>query len=353
MFTLWPPVRRENRDLQPPVRQALRGVALVVEMNLPWTLRSEDRLRAYALCERLAMDGGGVVYNPQEDRIVFPDLPDVAEVPVRQVTKPSLQPGRHLVIEWSLPSAGPSEGAEFLALLRSFWPGALPTRFGSGEPYNHRLGDPDGSEAFAALWDGGFNWDSKKPVSGGSVNAPHHRIPPGRRTFLVSVQADSLAIEKDAALCDRVVDLFVAVSTRLGALFGAAYVTRDILEARRGPAYLYREDHILEWAYGDYGVRWLGIPPMTTWLTWYGAPYRPLVASALGSVADEIEGGLLVRLGPAPMDKDAVRGLVPPLPPELLLTITPTMARFADRATSERAIERVDVAPAKVIPPFG
>jgi len=90
---------------------------------------------------------------------------------------------------------------------------------------------------------------------------------------------------------------------------------------------------------------------MRSWLSWYGKPYSDLVAPALGAAGIARGDGLRVRLGPAPMDSDEVRGVGPSLPRDLQAVRSPTQ----DDAPWRRflvfdAYERL---PAKVIPPLG
>ena len=65
--------------------------------------------------------------------------------------------------------------------------------------------------------------------------------------------------------------------------------------------------------------RWIGLPASPTWLAWFGKPYVDLVRPSVeGHVTAEVDGGLLVRLGPEPMNADQLAARFPPLPTSLI-----------------------------------
>ena len=65
IFILSGPDAAEHEDLPHPVQQVLRGRAFLLEMNLPWGLGEKDMSRAFALCEHLARECGGAVFDPR------------------------------------------------------------------------------------------------------------------------------------------------------------------------------------------------------------------------------------------------------------------------------------------------
>lgn len=71
------------------------------------------------------------------------------------------------------------------------------------------------------------------------------------------------------------------------------------------------------------GPWWFGLPAKATWLAWFGPSYAPLVAPALGDLAQPRDGGLLVRLGSTPMDADQLQPVAPRLPVDLVVGRTP------------------------------
>src|SRR5664280_1988690 len=104
------------------------------------------------------------------------------------------------------------------------------------------------------------------------------------------------------------------------AFYGAGCVTRDANLSSRGLSYGSESETVPP----DWGPWWVGLPEMRSWLSWYGKPYSDLVAPALGAAGIARGDGLRVRLGPAPMDSDEVRGVGPSLPRDLQAVRSPT-----------------------------
>ena len=346
IFILSGPDPAEHEDLPYLVQQVLAGQAFLLEMNLPWGLDEKEMKRAIALCEHLARICVGAVFDPQGDRLLFPV---VSQKPRRR--EPVLTPVRELTLEWYLAASGASDGANFLDLTRRIWPEAAPTRFGPYEPLPFKMADPNGETGFLEQWQPGnssFFWKAKKPIFGGSIFwSPSHPPPPGMCARVVlSLNLNATAIENDLTMCDRAVDLFTAVAEGLGAFFGAGYVTRGVLTGSRGAQWYGRgtENFADDWIKGPW---WLGVPAKPTWLNWFGPPYRDLVASSLEGLAATREQGLLVRLGPSPMDTGQLAGRAPDLPPDLLVGMVLTSGERLMRNTVQ--YERT---PARLIPPF-
>ncbi len=323
IFILSGPDPAEHEDLPHPVRQVLPGRAFLLEMNLPWGLDEKDMARAFALCEHLARECDGVVFDPQEDRLRYPLVPDK-----RARREPALTPIRELTLEWYLHSSETIDGAKFLQATRRIWPEAVPTRFGPHEPLRFKMADPDGENAFLDQWQPGnsfFFWKARKPIFGGAIFWSPSREPPDgtHSKVTLSVSLNASAIESDQAMCDRAVDLFAVIAEDLGAFFGAGYVTRGVLTGSRGAQWHGEgtENFSDDWISGPW---WLGLPAKPTWLTWYGEPYRDLVTSCLNGLSVPRERGLIVRLGPTPMDTDQLRGRAPNLPSDLLVAVEAT-----------------------------
>ena len=187
------------------------------------------------------------------------------------------------------------------------------------------MADPGGEDAFLDQWrpeTSSFFWRAKKPVFGGSIFwSPEVEPPDGAEPKVtLSLDVNATAIETDPLMCDRAVELFVAVASDLGAFFGAGYVTRGVLAGSRGAQWYGEgtENLSSDWISGPW---WLGLPVKPTWLSWFGRPYRDLVAASVDGLSAERERGLLMRLGPTPLDTDQLRGLAPDLPTELLVKV--------------------------------
>lgn len=351
IFVLSGPHPAEHEDLPPPVQRVIRGRALLSEMNLVWSaVGTKDAMRCFALAEHLAVTCGGAVYNPQDDALVFPDLPGK---PRR--SEPKLTPIRQPTLEWYFGQTDTAQARRFLELVTEVWPEARPTRFGPYEPLGHKLADPDGEDAFLDLWRDTwmFFWKARKPVFGGSLGrSPDRDEPPDeRRKVQIHIDINATAIAEDPSACDRAVELFARVADELGAFFGAGFVTRGVLAGARGAQWYGSgtENFTFDWITGPW---WPGLPAKTTWLSWYGRAYRRAVASALDGRAMERGSGLLVRLGSRPMDSDEVKSEALDLPADVVVGMTPQLGQVPMKDTGKPALLGYKRSPAKVIPPL-
>lgn len=348
VFNLSGPQPAENEDFPAPVQRLVRGSGYLLEMNLPWGLPERDIMRAYALCEHLAKACDGCVFDPQGDRIVFPDLPDRKAHRERVET-----PVRQLSLEWFFADSAPVNGSTFLATVQRVWPQAMPTRFGTYDPMRFKMADATGRTDFMIMWEDGrsFFWKSAKPVIGGSFfRSPGIAESPAmRRQVQLSVSLNATAIESHPAVCDRAVNLFLAVAQELGAFFGAGYVTRDVLLGNRGDVWYGPDTESIGFTRGPW---WIGLPPTQTWLTWFGKPYRSLLPTDVEASGVAHADGLLVRLGPAPMDADQLRGLTLSLPTELVWSELPSDGRGSVTGSRGRLLPQDERSPAAFIPPF-
>ena len=158
-------------------------------------------------------------------------------------------------------------------------------------------------------------------------------------------------VGEDAEKWDAVVDVFVRVAEDLGAFFGAGYITRGVLVGKRGASWYGREteNFAFDWIAGPW---WTGLPAKPTWLTWYGTPYRDIVRPFIEGQAITHDHGLLVRLGPAPMDSDEARPIAPALPTDAVITMTPRYGKGPMSWAGNRSIRFYDRKPAAVMPPL-
>jgi hypothetical protein len=96
--------------------------------------------------------------------------------------------------------------------------------------------------------------------------------------------------------------------------------------------------------------RWIGLPASPTWLAWFGKPYAALVRPSVeGQVTAEVDGGLVVRLGPAPINADQLADHFPPLPTSLIAHKINQPARWIPGA-SYTLTDGPPSQPAEVIP---
>jgi hypothetical protein len=207
--------------------------------------------------------------------------------------------------------------------------------------------DRDGVEGFEATWakqaadaiGGSFFWTARDGGFSGSVFFADHRtnVRPPRvgSVARLSASIDARPIHRDPERCEALVEFFAVVADELGAAYGAACVTRDVI-MRRG-----RESSDYQSEMGPFPRArwWVGLPALPTWLAWFGKPYRELVGKAVSDwVVRQSRGGVLAQFGPEPMDVDELRGVFPELPPELL-------ARRRDGSSVDPAIRITYVQP--------
>jgi hypothetical protein len=350
VFILDGPHKAEHEELPAPVGRVIRGRSFLTEMNLPWSVAgSREARRCFALCEDLARECDGAVYDPQEGALVFPVLP------TSNRPEPKLTLSRQLTLEWYVSRADQATAAHFLDLLADVMPVAVPTRFGDFEPLPHKLTDPGGREQFLESWTSEnwlFFWKSKRPVFGGSVGRSLDREPPPGAHHMVRISIDINASEiaGNQAVVEQTVELFGRVAAELEAFFAAGYITRDVLVGTRGAQWFGRdtENFAADWITGPW---WFGLPSKATWLTWFGPSYAPLVAPALGELAQRTDRGLLVRVGPTPMDTDQVQTLGPKLPAELVVGRTPRYGPVR-KDTGKPIVVGSDPTAAAVVPPL-
>lgn len=232
-----------------------------------------------------------------------------------------------MTLEWFFPpSRGEDLPAQWSERVERLLPEALPVRYGDFEPLQNRV-EAAGLDGFRAFWrkqaeapyGAHFFWKGTPPCYEGAVWLPDPR-PPGpwwsptaARHVSVKASFDGRALEADGAWRAAVVTLFRDVAA-LGAFFAAGYVTRSVV-ARRGNLWYDGETESIHLS----RMWWEGLPPHPTWLAWFGDPYRERVGSSVRSrVTEELPGGLFIRIGEAPLDRDELERVSPALPEELV-----------------------------------
>jgi hypothetical protein len=123
---------------------------------------------------------------------------------------------------------------------------------------------------------------------------------------------DGRALHGDARWCETVVALLPSMARRLGAFYAAAHVERNVI-ARRSLWYEASHEQV------PMPNSWFaGLPPVPTWLAWFGPAYAPHVAAAVaGHAESSIDGALFFHGGPEPMDTDELAARFPALPTAL------------------------------------
>ena len=327
-FTIDGPVKVLPEDLDEEVASATLDPRWQVSISVPASAARETAA-AKRLAKDLARECRGVAWDPQEERILWP--------PKSQGRfKPSTAKERIAVVEldWFLPGApARKETARTLTgALSRVCPESVPVRFGSFEPLQSRW-EPEGAEGFASAWmeavdrddagiefGGSLFWSGRPPCFGGHAsfadlrtNLPaHYRRAGTASATRISTTFDGRALDGDSRWRELVVSLFVAVAEDLGAFYGAACVETGWMVSR-GKI----------WADGDTANTplqqsqwWNGIPPVPTWLAWFGGPYKSAIGSPPGLAVRP--SGSLLRVGEAPLPAARLRSAFPRLPPRLL-----------------------------------
>lgn len=311
------PLEAEDEDAPADVAAVLLACRWTVQISLPASLAQAQHRLVVRLARALADAGRGVVFDPQEDAIVWPRNPRrVREVAAGDHDEDERA---HVELELALARELTSEDAHtLLAILRGALPEAVPVRFGDYEPPQGRL-ERDGDEAFAALWDGGSGpfWRGLHPFDWGFVRVRRgwgSALPEAEREASMpelggrkAMRTDGLRLEfHDAVLGDAdwlhaLAALFRRLCLAFDPFFAAAFHTP-------GPD---DDDVVLQGRY------WLGVPPSRFWLVFAGPPYAPLLPPGHPG-AEALGRGVLVTLAGHPTDWDAIgRGRID-WPPELV-----------------------------------
>jgi hypothetical protein len=295
----------ELEDLDEQVIASVLDPQWLTQFSVPAACSDSDLKLAKQLAKHIADACHGSVYDPQLDKVIWPRQSRRRFVTPRKAREERI---KLLNLDWYLPASQSSVDTAklFLQILRKICPEALPRRFGTFEPFQHRL--DAGDESFLSVWaevsrdktGDMFFWKAKKPFDSGYVCFPDQREPQiigAKRPIHLSIDVDNRALEGNAAWCETVVNLFIEVARKLRAFYANGSVGRNVTVRGR-------------W--------WLGLPPAPTWLVWFGAGYRnALEASLEDRVSVNTPQGILLRHGAAPLDIDQLSGVFPSLPQSL------------------------------------
>jgi hypothetical protein len=326
-FTVDGPHVVEIDDLEDALAAAVLAPRFLLEISAPAEATAGDRSAAMALAKQLAKQLHGAVYDPQKNEVVWPRGRE-------RVYTASGEEQRIRVVELSWYVEGGAAADELpvqlLQGLRVACPEALPRRYGDYEPLQHKMG-PGREDEFNSFWRKHqasdlpemLFWKSQSPCFGGSAFFPDKRTkyPDGRpagtpgtkRCTEISLTFDGRALHSDERWSSAVVGLFSAVASRLGAFYAAAHVQRNVI-IKRSLWYDAAAER-LPMPFSSFA----GLPPVPTWLAWFGRPYAPHVADSVGAVAQQTkDGAWFFRGGPEPMDLDQLANCFPSLPARLV-----------------------------------
>jgi hypothetical protein len=342
----------ENVDLPDDLAGVVPRARWLVDVHVPAGSDAETHALALDMAVHLAREGDGAVFDPQDDRIAWPSgiTPRARGSSEERI--------RAIDLEWFIPTSSlPADaGRRWVERTMAGFHACTPVRFGLYEPFQGRL-DRDGVEGFEAIWatqaaetiGGSFSWTARDGGFSGSVFFADHRtdLRPARvgSVARLSASVDARPIHRDPARCEALVSFFAAVADDLGAAFAAACVTRDVVMSRGRVSF----DGQSESGPFPRARWWVGLPALPTWLSWFGDPYRELLAEAVSDwVVPAPPSGVLARFGSEPMDVDELRGVFPALPPELLARRRDGSA--VDPGVRITLVQPPPSAPAEVIP---
>jgi hypothetical protein len=306
----------EEDDLPEPLADAIRAVRWSVMISVPEAGRPDGVRLGQALARSLAEECRGAVYDPQTDEIIWPGgrRQQDKSATIKEERLPIIE------VKWYFPLSrlGGDTPRRLLDVLGRTVNEAVPRRFDG-----QRL-EPGNEEAFYAFWrdsivtlsDGFWWWNPVRPYFQGSIYVQRTYVTQGQRTvpsWSLEIPIDGRPVADNSRRREAVREMFVAIAAELGAFYGHAQVVRNYIATRRG-LYL---DGQTEHSFSD--SWWTGIPPISTWLTWFGESYRGKVAEALaGWPVEEYPGGLFLRAAEQPANRDELAGRFPSLPASLV-----------------------------------
>jgi hypothetical protein len=251
------------------------------------------------------------------------------EVWARGASRKAVRPARAALIDivqihwYALHRDMPTDiAARYLALSRRYLPEALPRRFGSFEPFQHKL-EADGDQAFIQAQKAETSllfFTSQPPCFGGSLAG-------GQATaYSGPVSACRLDVDR-SALRDRrwrgaLKRLLAGFAAESGSFFASAEVVRNLDWTGRGLGYGPAAERTTFVAPRG---QWQGLPPYPVWWSWYSPVYAGLVAPHLpAESAESTANGLFHSWGDDPLDRDQL---------EQALSRTRTLFRRRQSAT--------------------
>lgn len=296
-FSLEGPLRINAEDLPLDLAAAVVTPQWLVEMNVPRGASETVWAMAVRVGRRLADDMGGVLFDPQQDEIVWPRSKQ------RRIIRLEGDPLRDVEFEWAIPMVGFTQtlSADLLDLLRRLLPEAIPRRFGTFEPLQHRL--DDGDDGFHDVWREeaesdfslGLFWTATKPVREGSVFFPDpDGSPDGIPSGSIQMSIDARVFEEPRwrALAETILD-------RVGSLT-KAFAGRAVVIKHHSGGIPASELNTLAPSMVWSGA-WLGLPDHPAWLTWLSPSYADKIdLLALSGLARDVGHGSIVCLADEP-----------------------------------------------------
>jgi hypothetical protein len=324
-FTIDGPLRIDAEDLPAELVAAVLVPRWTFELSVPGGSPDLAWSMAAKTGRYLADAGEGILFDPQEDGIVWPRSQQ------RRLARAVGERTTLVEFSWVLPASAFTEALprRLLAALRRRLPEGLPRRYGAFEPLQHRF--EEGDDAFVSSWleeqhspVGLLFWKGSSPVGEGLVVFPSDERPD------LGIPAGSVEFQVDGRVFDdpRWRELALELLDEIGALSSAFYA-RALVEQRRGGGIPASELAALPPAVVSRGT-WSGLPDHPAWLTWLGPGYAGIVDAAMpASVKTVRRHGSIVRLSERPLLAPDLLPWVDRFPPEY--------CRLPDSPSSDRA----------------
>lgn len=326
-FTLELPVRIEPEDVPEEITASALAPSQLYQLMVEGS-SARAVPHAIAFARRLATAAAGVVLDQQTGMVW-------SRGKLRE--PPRVEAGEVSTVEihwYSRADDDAAVAAAWVELARRHLPEALPRRYGTFEPLQHKLevGVGDAFADFVGTADGTVFFLGSKPVTNGSIGVNPAYFGP-TRSHSLTLFAEPL---HDRRWRDAVMRLFLDFAERIDAVFAVAEVVRRVAWSGRSLGYSGTTERS---AYLAPLGQWLGLPPYPVWWAWFGPAYAPIGRYLPPNSLAMRGNSLFHRRADLPTDRD---GLLPEswLPAELL-------------AVEDRHEPYVvaPLKPAKVIPP--
>jgi hypothetical protein len=293
-FTLSFPVIIEPEDVPEVVTAAALGASHFYELFVEGSSSTEIP-HATKFARRLADAASGVVLDRQTGQVW-------SRGKLRQAPPVNTGVVTTIQVRWYVHSASDNgKAAEaWLSTARRHMPEALPRRYGTYEPLQHRLdnGGDDSFIIFVRGADGSVFFSPNKPAVSGSLV--------GGTTAGGTVECHGLTLLAEPFADERwrmaLQHLFLDFAEMIQAVLATAEVVRGVRWSGRGLGY---DGNTERTTYLAQRGRWSGLPPYPVWWAWFSSDYATLVRDHLPTDQVEERGHALFHWrADAPVDRD-------------------------------------------------
>ena len=358
MFTLDGPFAVETEDVDDSILELVLSPKWLVEINIPSAASQAEFRLARLLGKQLAKLYQGVVHDAQANCVVWPK-----RRPKLYVTPQNEESIEVLNLCWYLPySRRDTRTAKlFVDTVRKNLFECLPRRYGLFEPFQGKA-EAENYDGFYALWDDAasapygdsLHFSSSAPCFGGHVSFsdPRDDVPRNlgaEKMVKVSVDIDGRALV-DESWREAAVSLLCSFARVSCSFFAVGYIETGVGVKGRN---LYFTGNSQRYPLPRHN-RWLGLPSVPVWLTWFGYPYSDLVESADASkITNRFSEGFLWRSSEEALGIDALPEAPPEIPSELqakLSDLTMSGRLASSSGPSDLSDDRMFDRPADFIP---